>query len=140
MKIALLDTGPLVAYLDARDRSHGEVAAALGTFTGQLATTSAVITEAMHLVSGVRGGPALLAAFVAASGLQVHDLAQPLPLREATARMEKVADTPMDYADATLVLLGERLRVLDLFTLDRRGFATYRTRQGRAFRNLLDAT
>lgn len=138
MRVALLDTGPLVAYLDARDGSHGEVTAALAGFPGRLATTSAVITEAMRLVSGVPGGPALLAAFVAASGLQVHDLAQPEPLREAAARMEKYEDTPMDYADATLILLAERLEALDVFTLDRRGFSTYRTRHGKAFRNLVD--
>jgi uncharacterized protein len=137
VRTALLDTGPLVAYLDAKDRAHGEAAAALGSFPGQLATTGAVVTEAMHLVSGVPGGPALLAAFVAASAMQVHDFAQPLPLREAAARMEQYADTPMDYADATLVLLAERLSVLDVFTLDRRGFSTYRTRDGKAFRNLL---
>ena len=45
----LIDTGPLVAYVDARDRAHEAVAACLGDFTGQLATSSAVVTEAMHL-------------------------------------------------------------------------------------------
>ena len=42
----------------------------------------------------------------------------------------------MDFADATLVLLSDRLAVTDILTLDRRGFATYRTAKGRAFRML----
>jgi hypothetical protein len=35
------------------------------------------------------------------------------------------------------VLLAEALRVTDVLTLDRRGFRTYRTRTGRAFRLVL---
>lgn len=47
--------------------------------------------------------------------------------------MEKYADLPMDYADATLVLLAERLGVFDVLTLDRRGFTVYRSTQGKHF-------
>ncbi len=32
----------------------------------------------------------------------------------------------MDYADATLVALGEEVGINEVFTLDRRGFETYR--------------
>jgi predicted nucleic acid-binding protein len=44
----------------------------------------------------------------------------------------------MVFADATLVLLAELLEVSDVLTLDRRGFATYRTRPGKPFRPALD--
>ena len=47
--------------------------------------------------------------------------------------MERYQDTPMDFADATLVLLADTLGVTDVFTLDRRGFSTYRTVKGKAF-------
>jgi hypothetical protein len=135
----LLDTGPLVAYLDAADPAHGHVAESLGGFAGRLCTTSAVVTEAMHFVGPHPGGASLLAAFALESGLLVYDCARPRQLREAAALMERYADTPMDFADATLVLLAEQLRVLDVATLDRRGFSTYRTRQRRGFRLVLDA-
>ena len=46
----------------------------------------------------------------------------------------------MDFADATLVLLAEQLDVHEILTLDRRGFAVYRTRQGRHFQLLLETT
>ena len=52
--------------------------------------------------------------------------------------MEKYADTPMDYADSTLVLLAEHLKCFDILTLDRRGFSTYRTTRNQAFRLVLD--
>lgn len=134
----LLDTGPLVAFLDARDPAHQAVAARLQPFTGELITTSAVVTEAMHFLGGVGNGPRLLSEFLTASGTRIYDLSQPPELTEAVKWMEKYSDTPMDYADATLVLLAEALDVNEILTLDRRGFSTFRARQGQAFRLVLD--
>jgi predicted nucleic acid-binding protein len=57
---------------------------------------------------------------------------------DAVALMENYSDTPMDFAHATLVLLVEALDARDVLTLDRRGFAAYRTRKGRAMRLVLD--
>jgi len=48
----ILDTGPLVAYLDASEKQHARVVARLDAFTGQLLTTTAVITEAMRPPDG----------------------------------------------------------------------------------------
>ena len=139
MKSWLIDTGPLVAYLDAEDPAHADVVDRLDGFPGQLATTGSVITEAMHFVSASSDGPSLLAEFVAASRTEVYDLCRPPELIEAARLMEKYADTPMDFADATLVLLSEALDLREILTLDRRGFSTYRTRQRRGFRLVLDA-
>ncbi len=133
----LVDTGPLVAYLDARDPAHPAVAAQWDGFTGSLATTSAVITETMHFVAGGAHGPRHLAELVARSEMDVYDLTRPPELHAAAALMEKYADTPMDFADATLVLLAEALDLVDILTLDRRGFSVYRTRTGRALRSVL---
>jgi predicted nucleic acid-binding protein len=134
----LADTGPLVTYLNAADPAHHKVAEALDAFKGQLFTTGAVITEAMHLVAASPSGPKLLAEFVSAAGVQVFDLAQPAALHAATTLMEKYADTPMDYADATLVLLAEHLNCFDIITLDRQGFAAYRGTRNKAFRLVLN--
>ncbi|MBI2317362.1 MAG: PIN domain-containing protein, partial [Betaproteobacteria bacterium] len=111
VKTWLVDTGPLVAYLDADDPGHSEVAARLDDFTGQLATTSAVITEAMHFVSADKQGPRLLAEFVVASRTEVYELCRPPVFLDAALLMQRYADTPMDFADATLVLLAEVLDV-----------------------------
>ena len=138
MRTWLVDTGPLVSYLDARDPAHPEVADRLDGFTGGLATTSAVITEVMHFVAAEKGGPRLLAEFLLSTGTQVYDLCRPPEIVEAALLMEKYADTPMDFADATLVLLAEGIDAHDILTLDRRGFRTYRTRRRRAFRLALD--
>lgn len=138
MKSWLLDTGPLVAYLDASDRSHAAVSDPLGDFSGRLHTTSAVVTEAMHFVAPSPGGPALLVEFLTVGNVAVSDFSQQSDLRDAVSLMEKYRDTPMDYADATLILLAEQLGILEIVTLDRRGFSTYRTRRGEAFVQVLD--
>ena len=134
----LVDTGPLVAYLDAADPHHGDVVAALEPFSGHLLTTSSVITEAMHLVAEDSRGPRLLADLVTAAPIAVYDLTRPPELHHAVALMEKYSDTPMDFADATLLLLAEAAECGDILTLDRRGFATFRTRDGRPLRMVLD--
>jgi hypothetical protein len=140
VKTWLLDTGPLVAYLDAGDPAHRAVVPRLDGFSGQLVTTGAVITETMYFVSPSPAGARLVAEFVLSGGTQVYDLCQPSDLAAAAQLIEKYADTPMDFADATLVLLGDALGLRDILTLDRRGFSTYRTERGKSFRLVLDGT
>ena len=134
----LIDTGPIVAYLDVADNEHARVAGHLDRFSGRLVTTGAVVTEAMYFVSTTVLGPRRLAEFVADSGMQVFDLAQPSELRVAAELMERYSDTPMDYADATLVMLADALRIHDVLTLDRRGFSSYRAPSRKGFRLILE--
>lgn len=134
----LLDAGPIVAYLDPADRDHAKVSARLGRFPGVLITTSAVITEAMYLVRRQHGGFALMARFASTAPIHVEDYSQPPALLRAAELMERYADTPMDYADATLVLAAEDFGVRDVLTLDRRGFAVFRTPSGAPLVNVLD--
>jgi uncharacterized protein len=48
--------------------------------------------------------------------------------------MHKYRDVPMDYAGATLVALAEELDAPNVFTLDLRGFRTYRWKTRRGFK------
>jgi len=130
----LIDTGPLVAYVDRHEPQHDAVAAVLEAFTGQLITTSAVITESMYFLSDIAGGPAALADVIAAAPALVVDMVDPGQVVAAARLMEKHRDTPMDFADATLVLAADVMDVSEILTLDRRGFSTYRTAKRKAFR------
>lgn len=133
MKTLLIDTGPLVAYLDREDAKHDIIAAVLDDFTGMLCTTGAVITEAMHLLKDDTRGPRRLAEFVQAAGIHVFESTQPEQLLSAVGLIEKYINVPMDFADATLVSLSDRLGVNAIVTLDRRGFGIFRTRKGKSF-------
>lgn len=130
MKQWLVDTGPLVAYLDRRDPAHKKMSRLLGGFTGQILTTTAVITEAMHFVSPDPRGASGLADFVADTGAEVLDFCQVPEIQTAAKLMKKYPKVPMDFADATLLLLADAMDVREILTLDYRGFAIYRTPRG----------
>lgn len=48
--------------------------------------------------------------------------------------MARYADRPMDFADATLVLLARREKLLTVFTIDHADFETYRIEGKQRFR------
>ena len=138
LKPWLVDTGPLVAYLDRNDPAHERVSAVLGPFPGRMFSTGAVMTEAMYFLAKRSNGPAALAELVSRMRVVVIDSCQPADLRAAARLMERYRDVRMDFTDATLVLAAEALELLDILTLDRRGFSSFRTKAGESFRLVLD--
>ena len=129
----LLDTGPFVALLDRSERNHKRCVAFFRDFRGRLITTESVLTEAVHLLgpSFPRQKPAL--DFILAGGAELVPM-NPAVLNRCVHLMSKYSDVPMDYADATLVAVGETLGIRDVLTLDRRGFSVYRYASRGAFR------
>jgi len=139
MNICLVDTGPLVALLDRSEPDHGEVQNFISRLRGsRLVTTGAVITEAFYFLSDVRNGPDSLVSFVIASGMEVRDAFSSDALTAGLRLMSKYADVPMDFPDATLVWMAEKLGTDSILTLDRRGFSSFRLRSKRRFKLLLD--
>jgi uncharacterized protein len=47
-------------------------------------------------------------------------------LSRAVSLIEKYKDVPMDFADAALVVLAEKMGIDEIFSLDLRGFGSYR--------------
>ena len=134
MRTRLIDTGPFVAYLNRRDPEHKAVTPSLEGFQGQLVTTGAVVGEVMYFVSEIPNGPISLAKLLLSSNIRIAEIGRPAQVFAAAELMNKNSDAPMDFADATLVLLAAEIGVTDIFTLDRRGFSTYRNAKGKGFR------
>lgn len=111
----LLDAGPLVAYLNARDHYHEWARQRLATMVTPLATCEAVLTEASFLLgsSGARTVLELVARGVFSFPLDV--VAEAPALHHLLARYE---DQPMSFADACLVRLSELFEDSFVFTLD----------------------
>ena len=133
----LLDTGPLVAALNRRDPHHQRCAAELAACSGPLLTTGAVVTEAMYFLGGLPGGAATLTGFLDEAQVDMRDCFGPTQLHAAARLMQKYNDIPMDFADATLVLLADETGMGDILTLDERGFRAYRFRGTRRFNLVL---
>lgn len=131
LRSLLLDTGPVVAFLDRADPEHQWATRELSNFSGRLHATTAVITEVMHFVAPSRGGPALFAEFLRSTKTIVHGWSGPKEISQTVALMGRYWDSRMDCADATLLLLAEQIAVFEILTLDRRGFTFFRTPGGR---------
>jgi predicted nucleic acid-binding protein len=131
----LLDTGPLVALIDHGESAHLACVAAITGRRGRLITTDAVITEALYLLADSSVAVRACLGMILDGTLAVELMSLSRWGRVQTL-MAKYADLPMDYADATLVVLAEDLGLTQILTLDRRDFSVYRVRGNRAFRIL----
>ena len=126
----LLDTGAFVALVDRDEKFHAACVAALERWVGPVVTTEAVLTETLYLVGPHWRAQKVCLEFVARGVFQVIP-SSVKSLQRVAALMERYRNVPMDFADATLVALGEELETDKIFTLDRRGFTTYRMHRNR---------
>lgn len=129
----LLDTGALVSLLDRTQRHHVACTRFFESWMGSVLSSEAVLTEATHLLGETPGGRRACLDFFLAGGAVLAP-ATPASLRRARELIEQYASLPMDYADATLVVLAEEIETDLVFTTDRRDFAVYRIRGRRRFR------
>lgn len=137
MKLILLDAGPTIAWLDANDPYHSAVREKMGELTGKLVTTGAVITEVMFFIQEAREGASRLTDWLRRMRVDIVNCFDPESLQSAALLMERYADAPMDYADATLVACADELNCGDILTLDIRGFRNYRYERNKRFKLLL---
>jgi predicted nucleic acid-binding protein len=125
----LIDTGPIVALLNRRDRYHGWSKATATGLDRPLHTCEAVLAEAHHLLSGIHDGSRRLNELVDSGRLGLS-----FRYRDHTRRihelMGKYASVPMSFADACLVAQSETVRVARVFTVDE-DFRIYRRRRDR---------
>jgi predicted nucleic acid-binding protein len=132
VRSTLLDTGVLVALLDRSERNHERCVEDLRSFSGELLTTEPVLTEALYLLGPSMKAQKACIEFVLKGGATLVPQSAASLSRSMTL-MEKYHDVPMDFADATLVVLAEETGTDEVFTLDRRGFSAYRIHGRKAF-------
>lgn len=135
---AIVDAGPLVALFNGRDADHGRVECYLRDYAGQLISTLAVYAETMHLLDFRREAQQDFLKWVYNGAVHCIDLTDD-DFRRTIELHAKYADRPMDFADATLVAVAERMDINEALTLDG-DFRIYKLRGRRAFSlPLLDA-
>ena len=131
MKKILIDSGPLIALFDRSDNYHLASVEFIKNNKSQLVTTIASITETLHLLDFSRDAQTdflgwINAGAVSIENITVEDFAR---IKELTI---KYSDLPMDFADACLVLLGEKLNISRIATIDR-DFDIYRLKDQKTF-------
>lgn len=112
-----IDTGPLVAFLNRRDRFHPWARDVLATVDPPLFTCEPVLSEACFLVRNLRGGPDAVLELVARGLLDVG-FSVSSELQVIRQLMKRFARVPMSLADASLVRMTELGRDCAVITLD----------------------
>ena len=135
--IAIVDSGPLYAVVDADDDDHVRCLEVLQRPDLELVVPALAVAEVTYLV-GWRLGAATEAAFL--RGLSVVEVEAPV-VEDWPAIADLVAryrGFPLGGTDASVAVLAERLGTDLIVTLDRRHFSAVRMKNGRPFRLLPD--
>ncbi len=137
MTQALLDTGALVALVNRSDRHHCAAAAWFASVRSGLLTTEAVITETAYvLAASPKHQWAALHWVQRARNANLLSI-EPVADHDRIAKIiDRYANLPCDYADATLIALAENTGVAAIATIDQRDFSVYRIDGRKRFRIL----
>jgi predicted nucleic acid-binding protein len=120
----LVDTGPLVALLNAADQRHQDAVERFRRAERPWLTCEAVLSEAHFLLGRARRGTEALGALLERQALMVGYSAR--GDEAALVRLlAKYRDVPMSVADACLVRLSEQLPRERLLSFDD-DFSVYR--------------
>lgn len=121
---ALIDSGPLAAFLNRRDVLHEWARGAFESTPGPYLTTEANIAEICHLLErAVLKGSLRLFEMLNTGLVQTASLADSLPA--VHAEVSRFRDRRVDFADACLLVLAERRPHLPLLTVDRADFQVF---------------
>lgn len=134
MKKCLIDAGPLIALFDKDDKYHYPIEDFLKNFQGRLYTSWPVITEALHMLDFNVNVQIDLLKWIRKDALQIPYIA-----KESISRIielsEKYSDVPMDFADATLIVISESENIKEIISIDS-DFYIYRNVRNEYVRNI----
>lgn len=134
----IADTSGLLAAFNSAEPDHAAVVEVLLAAADEpLVVSPYVIAELDYLVA-TRLGVAAELTVLEELGSGAYELAQldVQDLRKCRAVVEKYADQQIGIADASLVVLAERLDTTRILTLDRRHFGVLRTATRKKFQIL----
>ena len=115
----VVDTGPIVALLDADEAHHDWARSQVAVLAPPLLTCEAVLSEASFLLQRASTDPSLPVQLVERGVLQVaRPLAHEADAAAVGRLIRRYRNVPMSFADACLVRLVERTANASLMTLD----------------------
>ena len=137
MRGIVVDSGPLIALFDGSDQYHAAAVRFIERNRQPLITNLPVVTEVVYVLDF--SGEAQRDFLSWAQPALTIDTGTVNDLPRIRAILEKYADLPADFADASLVALCERLKIWDIASVDS-DFTIYRARDKRRFNNRFLAT
>lgn len=135
MKKILIDSGPLIALFDRNDKYHIASVEFIKNNTYELVTTIASVTETLHLLDFNRNAQIDFLKWIYSGGVNIEPIVA-IDFLEIQKLTMKYFDLPMDFADACLVFLGNKLKIDTIATIDR-DFDIYRLKSKKPFTILI---
>ena len=129
MTMALVDTNVLFALATPNDANHQRCLEAIGDSRAQLFVPVTVLPEIAYLLDK-RFGHHVMRAFIRQVHVTNWDVVQLYAddVARAVDLLDQYADSRLDFVDATMVAIAERLNIETIFTMDVRHFRLIRPR------------
>lgn len=137
MRKCLIDAGPLIALFDKSDDYHGRILEFMQKFEGRLVTTWAVITEVLYMLDFNVQVQVDFLRWIGRGALEIPEFSLD-HISRIIELSQKYSDIPMDFADATLIVLSEIEKINEIITIDS-DFHIYRNIRKEMLRNIFDA-
>jgi predicted nucleic acid-binding protein len=124
---AILDTSFLFALTNQSDRNHERVLAVAQNLSEPLVLPAVVLPEVCYLIASRLGHQAMrhFVASMTPDAVQVESVTTG-DLARVHQILEQYADNQLDFTDAAIVAIAERLAITRVYTLDRRDFSVIR--------------
>ena len=124
---AILDTSFLFALTDQSDRNHKRVLTVAQSANEVLVLPVSVLPEICYLIASRLGHQAMrhFVSSLTTKAVQIESVTSEDLIR-VNKILEQYADSQLDFTDATIVAIAERLMISRIYTLDRRDFSIIR--------------
>lgn len=122
--LIILDTGPLVAYINRNDKYHGWAKKRFQEIASPTLTCQAVISEACFLTRNISHGREVILEMVERNLIQT-EFNLNIEAKSLKELITKYKNVPMSLADACLVRMAELYEGAKVLTLDS-DFIVYR--------------
>lgn len=124
---AILDTSFLFALTDQGDRNHQRVLNIAQRVNEPLVLPTVVLPEVCYLILSRLGHQAMrrFVSSITPEAVQVESVT-PGDLVRIYEILTQYADNQLDFTDAAIVAIAERLTIARVYTLDRRDFSIIR--------------
>ena len=132
----LIDAGPLIALFDKDDKFHVPMKEFIKKYQGRLYTSWPVITEALHMLNFSVDTQMNLLKWIKRGALEIKEISTE-DISRIIYLSEKYSDVPMDFADATLIILSETEDIKEIISVDS-DFYIYRDIRNKYIKNIFN--
>ena len=113
----LIDAGPLIALFDKSDDYHKSMHEFMRNYEGRLVTSWAVVTEVLHMLDFNVQVQIDFLKWIERDAIEIPVLSMQ-HISRIINLSEKYSDIPMDFADATLIIISDIENIGEIITID----------------------